>query len=123
MGVYCKKFKWRILVLTIRVIVLRFSMIVEYKENDVDIEIQLSILGKHENTKDVTFKNVESANVASITVNGSYEQMTAVNEAAAKWIETEGYELAGPMFNIYHVSPAMESDPNKWVTEVCYPVK
>ena len=36
--------------------------------------------------------------------------MTAVNEAAAKWIETEGYELAGPMFNIYHVSPAMESD-------------
>ena len=95
----------------------------EYKENDVDIEIQLSILGKHENTKDVTFKNVESANVASITVNGSYEQMTAVNEAAAKWIETEGYELAGPMFNIYHVSPAMESNPNKWVTEVCYPVK
>ena len=37
--------------------------------------------------------------------------MTNVNEAAAKWIETEGYELAGPMFNIYHVSPAMESDP------------
>ena len=27
----------------------------EYKENDVDVEIQLSILGKHENTKDVTF--------------------------------------------------------------------
>lgn len=61
-------------------------------------------------------------NVASITVNGSYEQMTAVNEAAAKWIETEGYKLAGQMFNIYHVSPAMESDPNKWVTEVCYPI-
>ncbi|WP_226545325.1 MerR family transcriptional regulator [Bacillus thuringiensis] len=95
----------------------------EYKENDVDVEIQLSILGKHENTKDVTFKKIESTNVASITVNGSYEQMTAVNEAAAKWIETEGYELADPMFNIYHVSPAMESDPNKWVTEVCYPVK
>ena len=94
----------------------------EYKENDVDIEIQLSILGKHENTKDVTFKNMESTNVASITVNGSYEQMTAVNEAAAKWIETEGYKLTGPMFNIYHVSPAMELDPNKWVTEVCYPI-
>ncbi|PES62350.1 MerR family transcriptional regulator [Bacillus cereus] len=94
----------------------------EYKENDVDVEIQLSILGKHENTKDVTFKNIESTHVASITVNGSYEQMTAINEAAAKWIETEGYELAGPMFNIYHVSPAMESDPNKWVTEVCYPI-
>ncbi|PGS26200.1 MerR family transcriptional regulator [Bacillus cereus] len=94
----------------------------EYKETDVDVEIQLSILGNQEHTKDVTFKNIKSTNVASVTVNGSYEQMTAVNEAAAKWIETEGYELAGPMFNIYHVSPAMESDPNKWVTEVCYPV-
>ena len=47
--------------------------------------------------------------------------MTDVNEAA-KWIEAEGYELAGPMFNIYHVSPAIESDPNKWITEVCYPI-
>ncbi|MBE7150342.1 MerR family transcriptional regulator [Bacillus mycoides] len=92
----------------------------EYKENDVDVEIQLNILGEHENTKDVNFKKIDPSYVASITVNGSYEQMTAVNEAAAKWIETEGYELAGPMFNIYHVSPAMESDPNKWVTEVCY---
>ncbi|PEJ08560.1 MerR family transcriptional regulator [Bacillus toyonensis] len=94
----------------------------EYKENDVDIEIQLNILGKHENTKDVHFQKIEPIKVASITVSGSYEQMTNVNEAAAKWIETEGYELAGPMFNIYHVSPAMETDPNKWVTEVCYPI-
>lgn len=28
----------------------------EYKENDVDVEIQLNILGKHENTKDVYFQ-------------------------------------------------------------------
>ncbi|MGE7881568.1 MerR family transcriptional regulator [Bacillus sp. NPDC094077] len=94
----------------------------EYKENDVEVEVQLNILGEYENTRDVDFKKVKPMKVASITVNGSYEQMTAVNEAVAKWIETEGYELVGPMFNIYHVSPAMESDPNKWVTEVCYPI-
>lgn len=29
----------------------------------------------------------------------------------------------GPMFNIYHVSPHETSDPNEFVTEVCYPVK
>lgn len=27
------------------------------------------------------------------------------------------------MFNIYHVSPHETSDPNEFVTEVCYPVK
>ncbi|KFM99749.1 gyrI-like small molecule binding domain protein [Bacillus clarus] len=95
----------------------------EYKENDVDVEIQIDVVGEYEDTKNVTFKIVESSLIAFITVNGSYEQMTAVNEAAAKWIESEGYELSGPMFNIYHVSLATESDPNKWVTEVCYPIK
>ena len=95
----------------------------EYKEKDVDVEIQMNVVGEYESTKNVTFKNVDSSLIASITVSGSYEQMTAVNEAAAKWIESEGYELAGPMFNIYHVSPAVEADPNKWVTEVCYPIK
>ncbi|UYX54839.1 MerR family transcriptional regulator [Bacillus thuringiensis] len=95
----------------------------EYKENDVDVEIQLNILGKYENTKDVHFEKIEPIKVASIIVNGSYEQMTDVNEAVAKWIEAAGYELTGSMFNIYHVSPAMESNPNKWVTEVCYPIK
>ncbi|MBO1580613.1 MerR family transcriptional regulator [Bacillus sp. XF8] len=95
----------------------------EYKEKDVDVEIQINVVGEYENTQNVTFKNIDSSLIASITVNGSYEQMTAVNEAAAKWIESEGYELAGAMFNIYHVSPATEADPNKWVTEVCYPIK
>ena len=65
---------------------------------------------------------MESTNVASITVNGSYEQMTAVSKDAAKWIETEGYKCLGPMFNIYHVSPAMESDPCKLGYRVCYPI-
>ena len=27
------------------------------------------------------------------------------------------------MFNIYHVSPAETQDPEKFVTEVCYPVR
>lgn len=95
----------------------------EYKEKDVDVEIQINVTGEYENTKEVIFKKVDSSFVASITVSGSYEQMTAVNEGAAKWIESEKYKITGPMFNIYHVSPAMESDPTKWITEICYPVK
>ena len=39
------------------------------------------------------------------------------------WIEANGYEYAGPMFDIYHVSPHETSDPSEFVTEVCYPVR
>ena len=39
------------------------------------------------------------------------------------WMEADGYEPAGPMFNIYHVSPHETQNPDEFVTEICYPVK
>ena len=41
----------------------------------------------------------------------------------AHWIHDNGYEYDGASFCIYHVSPHDTSDPEKLVTEVCYPVK
>ena len=41
----------------------------------------------------------------------------------AAWLEANGYEPAGPMFNIYHVSPHETQNPDEFVTEICYPVK
>ena len=38
-------------------------------------------------------------------------------------IEANGYESAGPMFNIYHVSPHKTQNPDEFVTEVCFPVR
>ena len=43
--------------------------------------------------------------------------------ALAAWIEANGYEYDGPMFNIYHVSPHETQDPQTFVTEACYPVR
>ena len=42
------------------------------------------------------------------------------------WIHAshvKGYAFDGPMFNIYHVSPHETSNPDEYVTEVCYPVR
>ena len=47
---------------------------------------------------------------------------TQVNAAVAAWIEANGYRYAGPMFNIYHVSPHETRNPEEFVTEVCYPI-
>ena len=45
-----------------------------------------------------------------------------MNAAVAAWIEANGYHYAGPMFNIYHVSPHETQNPDEFITEVCYPV-
>lgn len=94
-----------------------------YKETDVDVEIQISVKGKYFDTENVHFKTVLDQEVVSSTYKGSYDQLTAVNEAIASWIHHHGYELNGSMFCIYHVGPSQTTNPNEWVSEVCFPVK
>lgn len=95
----------------------------EYKESDVDVEIQKSALGSYSDTEHVKFKTIPPVQIASATFTGGYEQITRVNEAIAAWIRDNGYEMDGLTFNIYHVSPHETNNPEEFVTEICYPVR
>ena len=77
----------------------------EYKEKDVEVEAQKTVKGQYPDT-----------------YQGGYEHIGEVNAAVAAWIEANGYRYAGPMFNIYHVSPHETRNPDEFVTEVCYPI-
>jgi DNA-binding transcriptional MerR regulator len=94
-----------------------------YKEADVDVEIQISVTGKGQDTENVRFKTVEPITVASGIYKGGYENITPVNQAIAAWVTENGYDFNGAMFCIYHVSPGHDPNPANWVTEICYPVK
>ncbi|MDF1618424.1 MerR family transcriptional regulator [Petrocella sp. FN5] len=94
-----------------------------YKEQDVDVEIQMALKDQHSNTEHVVFKTVSSIEIASAIYKGSYDQITEVNQVVANWVNDNQYEFDGAMFCIYHVSPAQTQNPDEWVTEVCYPVK
>ena len=95
----------------------------DYKESDVDVEIQKSVKGAYPDTEHVKFKTMPAVQVASAVCKGSYDQISAVNAAVASWVEANGYAFDGTAFNIYHVSPYETGDPNEFVTEVCYPVR
>lgn len=94
-----------------------------FKENDVDVEIQMAVTGHYRDTEHVKFKTVPPVQIASATYKGSYDQITRVNLAVAEWVRENGYEFDGASFCIYHVSPGDTSNPDELVTEVCYPVK
>lgn len=95
----------------------------EYKETNVDVEVQKSVRGKYNNTENVVFKTEPAVLIASATYKGSYEKIGEVNEAVANWVQDNGYDFDGLSFNIYHVSPHETQNPDEFVTEVCYPVK
>ncbi|HAN21517.1 MAG: MerR family transcriptional regulator [Clostridiales bacterium GWF2_36_10] len=94
-----------------------------YKESEVDVEIQISVSRKFQDTKSVVYKTVAPIQVASVTFRGGYDQFGEINEAIGNWVFDNNYDFDGAMFNIYHVSPGMDKNPDNWVTEVCYPIK
>ena len=95
----------------------------EYKEADVDVEAQKTVKGRYPDTEHVRFRTLPAVTAATAVCKGSYDQMNAIMAAVAEWVTVNGYELDGPAFNIYHVSPHETSDPSEFVTEVCYPVR
>ena len=95
----------------------------EFKEEDVEIVVSMAVKGKYQDTEHVKFQTLPAVKVASCIIKGSYDQMGEVTATVMSWISDNGYELNGPMFNIYHVGPVQTQDPNEYVTEVCFPVK
>jgi DNA-binding transcriptional MerR regulator len=95
----------------------------EYKEEDVEVMAWKTVKGHYPDTEHVKFRTLPEVTVASCTYKGSYTLITEVYAAVVAWIEANGYEPSGAMFNIYHVSPHETQNPDEFVTEICYPVK
>ena len=95
----------------------------EYKESNVDVEVQKTVRGDYPDTEHVKFKTMPAVRVASAVCKGSYDQLNEATAAVVSWVESSGYVFDAPSFFIYHVSPHETNDPEKFVTELCYPVR
>lgn len=95
----------------------------EYKESDVDVEVQISVKGNYSDTEHVRFGVQPEAEVVSLTFKGSYEQFGDAYASLASWTDANGYEFCGPMMDIYHVSPHETLNSEEFITEICCPVR
>ena len=94
----------------------------EYKESEVDVEIQIAVKKLASDIGNIKFKEVQSQNIVSCVFTGSYSQIPDVSEAIINFITEKNLTSTGPMFNIYLVSPNEDENPDNWVTEVCFPI-
>ena len=95
----------------------------EYKEENVEIMVSMTVKGTYEDTEHVKFRTLPAVKVASCVVKGSYARMGEATAAVVSWINENGYQPNGPMFNIYHVSPHETQNPDEYVTELCFPIE
>ena len=94
----------------------------EFKEADVEVEVQKSVKGRYPDTEHVVFKTEPAVTVASGIYNGPYLGLDDAMRSVAQWVSRNGYEVCSPVFCIYHVSPHETEDQNRFVTEICYPI-
>jgi DNA-binding transcriptional MerR regulator/effector-binding domain-containing protein len=64
----------------------------------------------------------EEQEVASVIFKGSYSQIYEVNTAVARWLETNGLEISGRAFTVYHNSPGNCRNEKEYITEICFPI-
>jgi len=96
---------------------------INFDENYIDVEVQLSIEKLGNDTDIIKFREIPECKVASLIYQGQYARLQDINIYVAKWVEQNGYELYGKVFSIYYNSPENEQNENKFITEVCFPIK
>lgn len=97
----------------------------DYRETDCDVEVRLEVAAPFavpETADGVRCVELPAQDVAVGVLHGGYERVGEVMEAVGRWVPEHGYRFAGPMFNVYLVSPHEDPEPAHWVTEVCIPV-
>lgn len=93
----------------------------DYRESDVDVEVWQQVPEPFEPAAPMTCQALPARDVVVATLKGSYDGITEVTAAIGSYLAAHHLDT-GPMFNIYHVSPAKNPDPSTWVTDVCFPI-
>jgi effector-binding domain-containing protein len=95
-----------------------------YKEKDIEVESAFPIPGPIPSGDRVKVREFPGAEqVASVTLEGSYEGMSGAYEGLLGWIKANGYRIVGPNREIYIKGPGPDYEPAEYLTEIQFPVE
>jgi DNA-binding transcriptional MerR regulator len=96
----------------------------EYHERDVDVEIAIPIKRGARVPESATLRDLPPVEQAAcLTIHGGYENLKDANFAMMRWIEQNGYQMAGPDRELYIKGPGEGVNPAEYVTEIQFPVE
>jgi DNA-binding transcriptional MerR regulator len=97
----------------------------DYKETDEDVEIAVPVAALGKSEGGFTYRTLEAIPLAAtLRWQGPYDGgYQATTEKLAAWMEANGYAFAGPVRGCSIHTPADQSDPNNYLTELQIPVR
>ena len=94
-----------------------------FKEKDIDMESAVPIAGPAPSGDRVKVRELpEVAQMAYVTVEGSYEGLKDAYARLLGWIEANGYQIVDCNREIY-IKGGPECEPGEYVTELQFPVQ
>ncbi len=91
-------------------------------DNDMEVEVLLSVEKEQECHGNIKLYKLPECRAASVIFQGSYAKISSINSFVARWMENNGFEIAGQVFSVYHNSPRESRLDENFVTELCFPI-
>ncbi len=94
----------------------------EYKDKDFNIEFCEAVDSIRDDFDDIKFKKIEAVTAVSVMHKGAYSGLAQAYAFAYKWIETNGYEVAGAPRESYIDGIWNKESEKEWLTELQIPL-
>jgi len=96
---------------------------VDYERKRIDTEVFRVVEQAELNIDGLRFSEIPETEAAVVAFQGIYSRIGDINRYIYHWIEENSYRISGKAFNVYYISPGNESNPENYITEICYPIK
>ncbi|MGN0267955.1 MAG: MerR family transcriptional regulator [Lachnospiraceae bacterium] len=93
------------------------------KDEEIPVEICESVTAAKKETDGLYFRTFPRIQAACIYHKGSYGTISESYEVVLKYIEENGYEIAGPIRESYIDGIWNKDDESQWLSEIQVPVK
>lgn len=94
-----------------------------YKDEDILVEICESVTAAKQETGGLYFRTLPEIQAACIFHKGSYGTLSQSYETILKYIEENGYEIAGEIRESYIDGVWNQDDESQWLSEIQIPVR
>ena len=89
----------------------------------IDVEVQRVVDKLQKNSERIHFFEVPECVAATLAFQGIYSKIGEINQYVTHWVKENGYQICAKSFSTYYISPGSETNPNNFITEVCFPIK
>ena len=94
-----------------------------YKDGDILVEICESVMEAKQEIGDLRFKTLPEIQAACIFHKGSYRTFSESYETVLRYVEENGYEIAGEIRESYIDGVWNKDDESEWLSEIQVPVR